>query len=145
VCAVILSQTAAYALKAVLYLVDSDPGEYARVEDIAAALDVPRNYLSKILHALARAGVLTSSRGPGGGFRLGMDPGKLTLQRVIATFDDGPGNPGCLLGRKRCSDTNPCMAHARWKGVSTAVHDFFSETTVGDLARESGLREAALS
>ena len=50
----ILSQTAVYALKAVLFLAEAKGQELARVDDIAQALDVPRNYLSKILHVLAR-------------------------------------------------------------------------------------------
>ncbi|HSH75920.1 MAG TPA: Rrf2 family transcriptional regulator, partial [Longimicrobiales bacterium] len=66
----ILSQTAVYALKATLRLAEQEPGGRMRVDDIAAELDVPRNYLSKILHTLAREGLLSSSRGPGGGFEL---------------------------------------------------------------------------
>ncbi len=73
-----------------------------------------------------------------------MDPRRLTLQRVVETFGDVSGNPGCLLGRPRCTDVNPCLAHARWKNVSAAVRTFFAETTVGELAKESGAREAAL-
>jgi Rrf2 family protein len=133
--AVILSQTAVYALKAVLYLAEAEGEELARVEDIAKALNVPRNYLSKILHTLARAGLLSSTRGPRGGFRLGVDASKLTLQRVIDPFDEVVGRSGCLLGRPRCSDANPCAAHARWKDLSASVKTFFSETTVEDLSK----------
>ena len=56
-----LSRTAEYALRAVLFLADS--GEPANVERIAERLRVPRNYLSKTLHRLAREGVLASTRG----------------------------------------------------------------------------------
>ena len=62
----ILSQTAIYALQAVMHLAEAGPGEPHRVGDIAEALGVPRNYLAKILNGLARSGVLTSTRGPGG-------------------------------------------------------------------------------
>jgi len=131
----ILSQTAVYALKAVLYLAEAEGEELARVEDIAKALDVPRNYLSKILHTLARSGLLSSTRGPRGGFRLGVDASKLTLQRVIDPFDEVVGRSRCLLGRAQCSDANPCAAHARWKDLSASVKAFFSETTVEDLSQ----------
>ena len=130
----ILSQTAVYALKAVLYLAESEGDELARVDDIAGALDVPRNYLSKILHGLARDGVLASTRGPHGGFRLAVPASKLTLQRVVDPFDELVGGSTCLLGREQCNDQNPCAAHARWKGVSTAVQAFFKETTVEGLS-----------
>jgi Rrf2 family protein len=54
-----LSRTAEYALRAVLFL--ADRGEPTNVDLIAQRLDVPRNYLSKILHRLARDGVLSST------------------------------------------------------------------------------------
>ena len=57
----ILSQTAEHALRAVLYLAQRED-ELVRVGDIAEALSIPRNYLSKILHLLAREGVLASTR-----------------------------------------------------------------------------------
>ena len=130
--AVMLSLTAEYALRTVLFLADRG-GQPARVEEIAQALGVPRNYLSKTLHRLAREGILRSTRGKGGGFRLGVDPGRLTLLRIVAPFDQMPGERHCLLGRPQCSDRNPCPAHSRWKAVSGRVADFFRETTVRDL------------
>jgi Rrf2 family protein len=127
-----LSQTAEYALRAVLHLADQDPGRPVPVGDIAQALDVPRNYLSKTLHQLARAGVVASTFGPGGGFRLAAPAGELTLARVVAPFD-AAGARHCLLGRARCADADPCPAHARWKGISEQVERFFSVTSVADL------------
>ena len=130
----ILSQTAVYALKAALYLAENGTREPLRVDDIARGLDVPRNYLSKILHLQAKPGLLESTRGPRGGFRLSRDPAHLSLAEVIAPFDDIASSSGCLLGRERCSDDTPCAAHARWRDVSAAVRAFLSETTVEDLA-----------
>lgn len=132
----ILSQTAVYALKAVLHLAGAGNDRPVRVDDIAGALEVPRNYLSKILHVLAREGVLTSTRGPHGGFRLGRPPGEVSLASVIEHFDDITTASGCLLGRARCSDENPCAAHERWKSVSASVRGFLRETTIGDFAAD---------
>jgi Rrf2 family protein len=128
-----LSQTAEYALRTVLYLAAEKQDSLFRVSEIAEDLDVPRNYLSKTLHQLARAGVLTSSRGKHGGFRLTKSPATLTLAEVVAPFDGPTGARICLLGRTACSDSDPCPAHGRWKAVSTEVSTFFRETTVGDL------------
>jgi Rrf2 family iron-sulfur cluster assembly transcriptional regulator len=130
---VILSQTAVYALKAVLCLAEAEGDAPLRVDDIAGALDVPRNYLSKILHVLAREGVLASTRGPHGGFRLGHAPSDLRLETVIRPFDEITTTSTCLLGRARCSDANPCAAHARWKSVSRSVQAFLNDTTIEDL------------
>jgi Rrf2 family protein len=128
-----LSQTAEYALRTVLFLADSDDG--ARVEEIARRLGVPRNYLSKTLHRLAQEGVLRSTRGKGGGFRLAVPPDRLKLLRVVAPFDDIPGERRCLLGRPQCSDRNPCPAHHEWRAVSERVTAFFRDRTVADLLR----------
>jgi len=128
-----LSQTAEYALRTVLYLAAEEQDTLFRVSEIADQLDVPQNYLSKTLHLLARAGVLTSSRGKHGGFRLAKPPSRLTLAEVVAPFDGPTGARICLLGRSACSDSDPCPAHGRWKAVSTEVSTFFRETTVSDL------------
>jgi Rrf2 family transcriptional regulator, iron-sulfur cluster assembly transcription factor len=129
----VLSRTAEYALRAVLFL--ADRGEPTSVDLIAERLDVPRNYLSKILHRLAREGVLSSTRGQGGGFRLAVAPDRLPLLRVLTPFDTMTGERRCLLGRPQCSDANPCPAHRQWKSVSEQVAEFFRERTVGDLLR----------
>jgi Rrf2 family protein len=130
---VILSQTAVYALRATLCLA-VDQNVRLRVDDIAERLDLPRNYLSKILNVLARASVLTSSRGRGGGFRLARPASEVMLREIVQRFEPTPAVGGCLLGRAVCSDLNPCVAHDRWRGVSEAVNDFFLQTSVADLA-----------
>ena len=130
----ILSQTALYALRATLCLAGHGPSNPVRVDDIAEQLDVPRNYLSKILHALGRAGVLSSTRGPGGGFQLAKPASEVTLAEVVKHFDEIGEEPSCLLGRAQCSDLNPCSAHDRWRSVSVAVSSFFRETSIADLS-----------
>lgn len=131
----ILSQTAVYALKAVLYLAETDDAGPVRVDEIANALNVPRNYLSKILHVLTRARLLGSNRGPHGGFHLNVAASELTLAEVIDPFDGVMARSACLLGRNVCSDAKPCAAHASWKGVSSSMMAFFQDTTIDDLAR----------
>lgn len=133
----ILSQTAIYALRAVTHLAEAGAGEPQRVDDIAAALGVPRNYLAKILNGLVHAGVLQSTRGPGGGFVLVVDPAALILADVIQPFDGLAQDSTCLLGRPRCNDDTPCAAHARWKSVSAAVTAYLLETTIEDMTAAS--------
>jgi Rrf2 family protein len=131
---VILSRTGEYALRAVLHLAQQADDAPTRVDDIAEALSVPRNYLSKILHELGRSGVLTSSRGPGGGFRLARPAHELTMEDVVGRFDLRNGRSRCLLGRVGgCSEDDPCAAHERWSEISDRLVSFFRETTVAEL------------
>jgi Rrf2 family protein len=129
-----ISGTTQYAIRAVVFVATHGTDAPVRVGPIAEALDVPRNYLSKTLHLLARDGVLRSTRGPLGGFQLAVPPGHLTLARVAAPFQD-VGTRQCLLGPTLCSGRNACAVHSTWGNVSTALQDFFSRTTIADLLR----------
>lgn len=133
-----LSRTAETALRAVLYVAGrGGHTELVKLDEIARELRAPRNALSKTLHALGRAGVLASVRGPAGGFRLAVAAERLPLARVVAPFDSVGRGRRCLLGRSSCTDAKPCAAHGSWKGVSEQVTGFFQETMVADLLRQS--------
>src|SRR5574342_61019 len=112
-----LSQTAEYALRAVLYLAQHAQDRPVRVGEMARALRIPHNYLSKTLHQLVRRGVLVSLRGKAGGFQPAVPPERLAVGRVVTPFDRVEETRRCLLGRERCSDSGACAAHARWKDV----------------------------
>lgn len=134
-----LSSTAEYAVKAVLHLAAHADARPVRVGEVADALGIPRNYLSKILHELARAGVLTSSRGKHGGFQLAVPPEELSLLTVVSQFDQISESRSCLLGKAQCSDRHACAVHWRWKALSEQIAAFFSETTVADLMNGASL------
>ena len=132
----ILSKSANYALRASLCLIEEGGDRPMPVDEIARRLDVPRNYLSKILHALGRTDVLDSTRGPGGGFRLAKPADELSLADVVRHFDALPDTTTCFLGRDRCSDADPCQAHHRWAEVRAAVEDFLANTRLSDVAEQ---------
>lgn len=133
----ILSKSAEYAVRAVVCLCEETGEAPMPVDAIAARLDVPRNYLSKILHVLAGTEILTSTRGPGGGFVLAIPPDELPLSRIVAHFDDLPDETTCLFGRPRCSEGDPCPAHTGWAVVRSSILDFLNETVVADLANRA--------
>lgn len=127
------SGTAEYALRAVFYLARHSGQGPRPVGEIAESLGVPGNYLSKILHALARAGVVKSSRGKHGGFELGRSPEEISLLSVVSVFDSVDARRRCLLGRAECSDDDACPVHARWSKLGEEVARFVSETKVSDV------------
>jgi Rrf2 family protein len=132
----VITKTGEYALRVVLYIARAGEEGPVRAMDAATDLRLPGNYLSKILHTLARSGVLDSERGRHGGFVLARPAHRITLAEVLEPFEQMSERRECLLGRPVCSDRAPCAAHAQWKAVSDTVHDFFGRTTVADLAGE---------
>ena len=128
-----LSSTSDYALRAILVLAQAEPGRLVRADEIARATGSPPNYLAKTLNALAKLGIVTSARGPLGGFSLVVAPDELTLARIVDCFDEVRSNPRCLLGTRNCDPRRPCRAHDRWTAVQQARRAALADTTVADL------------
>jgi Rrf2 family transcriptional regulator, iron-sulfur cluster assembly transcription factor len=128
-----ISQTAEYALRVVLYLAAQPDGERVGAARAAADLNIPERYLARVMNALARDGVLVSARGARGGFSLAVQPAKLTLGSVVAPFDAAGQAPQCLLRDQQCGHGEPCLAHEHWHRVAGDVRQFFLTTTIADL------------
>jgi Rrf2 family protein len=131
----VISRTSAYALEAAIIIAARD-GERVTAAEVANELDLPANYLSKILNAMARARLLESERGPRGGFRLARDPGGIAIEDIIGLFEDIGSGRRCFLGRGKCSDTDSCAMHDRWKKISGPMFDFFHDTTLDSLVAD---------
>lgn len=134
----LLSQTESYAVRAAVHLAEQGSEQSVSVSEIAEAVGVPRNYLSKVLQQLVRAGVLVSERGPRGGFALARDAEATTLAEIIRALGTQPADRRCLLGRAECSDADPCAAHARWQQLYDHISSFLEDTTLADLVRQAG-------
>jgi len=128
-----LSNTADYALRALLLLARAEHGRAVRADEIADATGAPHNYMSKVLNAIAKAGLISSARGPSGGFMLALPASDITLGRVIDLFDAVPHNPRCMLGSGPCDPGRPCRAHEAWKAVTGARRSPLNSTTIADL------------
>lgn len=129
----ILTRTSRYALRAVAYIARADTAEPVSIDEIAAALNVPRNYLSKVLNRLSAEGIVESVRGRRGGFTLPTHPARLSVQRVVAPFEEDGARVGCLLHDRPCDPSAPCLVHEEWRAAAEATRRFFGETTVQDL------------
>jgi Rrf2 family nitric oxide-sensitive transcriptional repressor len=127
-----LPHTAEYALRAVCYIAEHEAAGPVPGPAVAASLDAPANYLSKLLHQLGAMGVLRSVRGAQGGYRLGRPPGRLLLATIVEPFLPEVEHR-CIMGRARCQNDFPCGAHERWKAVKETTRAFFQELTIADL------------
>jgi Rrf2 family iron-sulfur cluster assembly transcriptional regulator len=128
-----LSSTSDYALRAILVLAQATDGRPLRADQIARATASPPNYLAKTLNALAKAGIVTSARGPLGGFALAIAPRELSLARIVDCFDEPRRQTRCMLGTVPCDPRRPCSTHHRWTAVTAARRAALADTTVADL------------
>ena len=133
----IFNASATYALRA-LALLAADCEEAVLGRDLAKDVDVPSHYLSKILATLARAGVLSASRGTRGGYRLARPAEQIKLIEVVEPFEGKRVRPGCLLQPDQpCREDGACSAHASWANAKTAYVEFLESTTLADI-RQGG-------
>src|SRR3954467_7680109 len=136
----LLSQTTEYAMRAVLFIAARHPA-HVRAADLAAALELPPNYLAKTLGQLARAGLLVSTRGSTGGFRLSRAPAEIQLGEVMRAFE--PNEPRrCLLGLGPCGHNPDCLVHKRWLPSAQMIEGFFDSTTIADLVVPGAAHDA---
>ncbi len=125
-----ISQTAEYALRAVVYLAGRELPETN--QQIAEVTRVPAGYLSKVLQSLARADLVHSQRGLHGGFTLTRPPKKITVWQVIDAVDPIQRIRNCPLGLK-AHGVNLCPMHRRLDDAMASVEKAFKSTTVAEL------------
>jgi Rrf2 family protein len=116
----IVNRTDRYRLEALIELALSYPGSRA-ASDIAAARDLPAAYLSRLLGDLARAGLVSSRRGPGGGLSLARPPESIPVAEIMASPDPADELP-------------PALARLA-ESVARAIGRCTSRITLADLAR----------
>ncbi len=139
-----LSRTSEYALRAMIHLAQHVDEWPIATQCIAEGTGVPGKYLAKILGDLVRAGVLESTRGLGGGFRMVRSPKEVCLLDILTPFELFQPRR-CPFGNKECGDENPCLAHDRWKKVIETEQLFFRTTSVDDVAVSRPARRTRVS
>lgn len=129
------SQTAEYALRAMVYLA-SQEGTPRTTQDIAKAtrLDTKVAYLSKVMQSLGRQGLVQSQRGLHGGFTLTRPAGEVTVLDIIMAVDPIERYKGCPLGIK--GHINLCPLHRRLDQAMKLVEDALQKSTLAELLAE---------
>lgn len=128
-----VSHTGRYAVRAVVYIASTSGDQSVTAAEISGRTGIPHNYLTKILSTLAQVGVLESSRGPSGGFRLARAPTEVSLADVLESFES-IHTGGCILGPGCCPRGRVCPAQRQCRALSDAIGWFFRTTSIADLA-----------
>ena len=127
-----ISDAANLAIHAMAHIAGSDSNETHSVATIAAKQGVSEAHLSKVMQRLARAGLLASRRGPGGGFVLSRPAEKIALLEIYEAIDGPVGDSRCLLGREHCL-LSRCALGDLLHRVHKEVRQFLSSRRLSDL------------
>lgn len=127
-----ISEAATIGLHAMCCLVEAAQEHPVSASTIASELRVSEAHLSKVLQRLGRSSLVSSRRGPGGGFFLARPTDQITLADIYRAVE-GPLPEGeCLLGRSECA-LGPCILGTLLRDIQVRVTDYLEETTIQDL------------
>ena len=130
-----LSKSSKYAVKAVLYLaLHSSEYKKIKAKEIAGPINVPGSYIAKLLQNLSRQQIISSTKGPNGGFYLNETNKKESIVTVINAIDGDLRLKSCLLCIDKCNEKKPCPLHQFASPFRTVLLNSFNTKSIAELA-----------
>ncbi len=131
----IYSNACEYGIRAMVYLVGRGENNKILLKDIAENESIPGPFLGKVFQTLVKAGLLLSSKGPGGGYQLAKAPEEITLYDIYCAIDGGKDLEACAVGLKDCHDGPPCPLHDTWKPIRNSIRQYLETTTLRTMSQ----------
>lgn len=130
----LLTRNTDYAVRAICFLANKK-GAISDVPGMVKELGIPRPFLRKILQTLAREGVVTSTKGVGGGFRLSVKPEAIYLADLIRIFQGQIKVNECIFKKKICPNVRTCPLKTKIDAIERLVASKLDSITIGGLLR----------
>ena len=122
-----------YTLRVLMYLA-LDRTRLATIPEIASAYGISENHLIKVVHRLARAGIVETVRGKGGGVRLARAPEQIRIGEIVRAAEGNAPIVECLSGDPQaCRITSSCRLRGILVDAFEALYDSLDEHTLADL------------
>lgn len=130
------SKACEYGIRAAIYIAEqSREGLRVNLKDISSQIDSPEAFTAKILQQLAKSGIVTSIKGPAGGFEIApAKMEKIRLSQVVSAIDGDEVYTACGLGFRECSARQPCPMHHKFKKIRNDLRQMLEGTTLFELS-----------
>ncbi len=130
------SKTCQYGIKASVYIASQSAlGNRVSLKDIAYNIDSPEAFTAKILHQLAKQDILSSLKGPTGGFEITEGRAeRIKLKDIVYAIDGNSTYEGCALGFDSCDATKPCPMHNKFIAIRDHLKNMLENTSLHELA-----------
>jgi Rrf2 family iron-sulfur cluster assembly transcriptional regulator len=110
--------------------------------DIAQRQGISLSYLEQLFSRLRKQHLVSSVRGPGGGYTLGREASAIYVAQVISAVDENVDTTRCG-GAHNCQDNQQCLTHDLWQDLSNRIFDYLNQISLQDLMNRRGVREVA--
>ncbi len=134
-----LFKSSEYAIRCLVYMAVNG-NEVCSVKTLSDALDIPYKFLGRLMSRLGGAGIVTSSHGKHGGYRIARPLDQVRLADIIDIVEGLENYERCILGFETCDDENPCPLHDQWKGHKEGILHMITDVTLEDMARSDSKR-----
>ncbi len=132
----IFSKSFGYTIRGILFITSmQERKQFVQVEEIAAALSVPRHFMGKILKKLAKENILSSAKGPSGGFTINANTLDVTLLQLVKLTDGSLMLDHCVMRLRECNSKRPCPMHEQIEGWRSSLKAMLSDTSIKHLLR----------
>ncbi len=132
-----LSSGGEYAVRTMLHLASTPEGEGVQISSIAAAWDIPENFLRKIVPLLAKAKLIISRRGKSGALYLARPAATITLLDVIQAVEGPMALNKCLISPDFCNRSGWCAVHCLWSEAQETLKSTLRSKSIAELATAS--------
>ncbi|MDR1909099.1 MAG: Rrf2 family transcriptional regulator [Spirochaetaceae bacterium] len=124
-----------YALRATLALakLGGQDGTSVPVSTLSEVENISSIFLEQIFFKLRKAGIVTSVRGPGGGFCFARPLDELTVREILEAAGEDLDFVSCDKQTEDCDRLGFCLAHSVWSEVTRLVNDYFSSVTLAEI------------
>ena len=129
-----ITMTGEYAIRAMIHLAAPRDGRPAQIAEISQAWDIPESFLRKIITQLAKANLIVSQRGIGGGVQLARPAATLTVMDVLAAVEGPMFLNKCLISANVCTRTSWCAVHDLWFDAQERLKASLTSKSLADLA-----------
>ena len=131
-----------YAVTAMLDLaLHTDRGPVS-LSDISVRQGISLSYLEQLFAKLRKQALVTSVRGPGGGYMLSRPNNAISVAEIVDAVNESVDATGCK-GRSDCQSGHTCLTHHLWCDLSDQIHDFLNQISLEQLVMRSDVRRVA--
>ena len=128
-----------YAVTAMLDLAIHGQERPVSLSDISSRQEISLSYLEQLFAKLRRCDLVTSVRGPGGGYLLSRERAGIFVAQIIDAVDESVDVTNCQ-GKGNCHQGEVCLTHHLWQDLSDQIHGFLSRISLADLVDQRGQR-----
>jgi len=133
-----------YAVTAMLDLALHNEQGPISLSEISTRQSISLSYLEQLFAHLKREGLVASTRGPGGGYRLNRAADTIDIANVIDAVDESVDSHCGGNKKAPCEQDSQCLTHDLWCGLSQQIHNFLAGVSLADLMQRNGIKVVAM-